>query len=70
LSGIRENIFETLKTLLGAHRGNVPVYLRLDTPAKSRVQLIVGEGLYVEPNEQLIQELDELLGQEHLSLVI
>ncbi len=70
LSGIRENIFESLKTLLGAHRGNVPVYLRLDTPAKSRVQLIVGEGLYVEPSEQLIQDLDELLGQEHLSLVI
>lgn len=77
LSGIRENIFESLKALLGAHRGRVPVYLRLDAnlagrpaPAKSRVQLIVGEGLYVEPNEQLIQELDELLGQEHLSLVI
>jgi DNA polymerase-3 subunit alpha len=70
LSGIRENIFESLKTLLGAHRGNVPVYLRLNTPAKSRVQLIVGEGLYVEPSEQLIQDLDELLGQEHLSLVI
>jgi DNA polymerase-3 subunit alpha len=70
LSGIRENIFESLKALLGAHRGRVPVYLRLDTPAKSRVQLIVGEGLYVEPNEQLIQDLDELLGQEHLSLVI
>ncbi len=70
LSGIRENIFETLKALLATHRGRVPVYLRLDTPAKSRVQLIVGEGLYVEPNEQLIQDLDELLGPEHLSLVI
>jgi len=70
LSGIRENIFETLKTLLGEHRGNVPVYLRLDTPAKSRVQLIVGENLYISPNEQLIQDLDELLGPEHISLVI
>ena len=70
LSGIRENIFESLKALLGVHRGQVPVYLRLDTPAKSRVHLIVGEGLYVTPSEQLIQDLDELLGQEHLSLVI
>jgi DNA polymerase-3 subunit alpha len=84
LSGIRENIFESLKMLLGAHRGNIPVYLRLDTclsgrqahlagqqaPVKSRTQLIVGEGLYVAPNEQLIQDLDELLGPEHLSLVI
>ena len=77
LSGIRENIFESLKALLEAHRGQVPVYLGLDAClsnkqalAKSRVQLIVGEGLYVEPSEQLIQDLDELLGQEHLSLVI
>jgi len=70
LSGIRENIFETLKSLLSESRGNIPVYLRLDTPAKSRVQLVVGEGLYVSPNEKLIQDLDELLGEERLSLVI
>ncbi len=70
LSGIRENIFESLKTLLGDYRGNTPVYLRLDTPAKSRIQLVVGEGLYVKPSEKLIQDLDELLGEERLSLVI
>ena len=70
LSGIRENIFESLKTLLGDYRGNIPVYLRLDTPSKSRVQLVVGESLYVSPNEKLIQDLDELLGEERLSLVI
>ena len=70
LSGIRENIFESLKTLLGDYRGNIPVYLRLDTPSKSRVQLVVGESLYVSPNEKLIQDLDELLGEERLSVVI
>ena len=77
LSGIRDNIFESLKRLLTDYRGNIPVYLRLDTslagrqaPAKSRVQLVVGEGLYVSPSEKLIQELDELLGEERLSLII
>ena len=70
LSGIRENIFESLKTLLTTYRGNIPVYLRLDTQAKSRVQLVVGEGLYVNPCEKLIQDLDELLGEERLSLAI
>jgi len=77
LSGIRENIFESLKILLSNYRGNIPVYLHLDTAvtgkqeqARSRVQLVVGEGLYVTPNEKLIQDLDELLGQERLSLVI
>ncbi|MCK9572079.1 MAG: DNA polymerase III subunit alpha, partial [Candidatus Omnitrophica bacterium] len=83
LSGIKENIFETLKNLLNQHKGNIPIYLRLDTnpgnrqvnPAKQiassgRVQLVVGENLYVQPSEKLIQELDELLGEERLSLVL
>lgn len=70
LSGIKENIFESLKDRLSEHKGNVPIYLRLDTPAKSRVQMVVGENLYVLPSEKLIQELDELLGEDRLSLVL
>jgi len=70
LSGIKENIFESLKTLLSEHKGSVPIYLRIDTPAKSRVQMVVGENLYVLPSEKLIQELDEMLGEERLSLVL
>jgi len=70
LSGVRENIFESLRGLLLSSRGNIPIYLHLDTPAKSRVQLVVGEGLYVLPSEKLIQEIESLLGEERLSLVI
>jgi len=70
LSGVKENIFESLKTLLSEHKGNTPIYLRLDTPAKSRVQMVVGENLYVLPSEKLIQDLDELLGEERFSLVL
>jgi len=70
LSGIRENIFESLKDLLAASRGNIPIYLQLDTPTKSKIQLVVGEGLYVNPTEKLIQEIEDLLGEERLSLAI
>lgn len=70
LSAIRENIFESLKALLADYRGNIPVYLHLDTPAKSRVQLVVGQNLYVSPSEKLIEEIDNLLGEERLSLVL
>ncbi len=70
LSGIKENIFESLKTLLSENKGNVPIYLRLDTPAKSRVQMVVGENLYVLPSEKLIQGLDELLGEDRLFLTL
>jgi DNA polymerase-3 subunit alpha len=70
LSGMRENLFESLKELLQSHPGKIPIYLHLDTSAKSRVQLIVGEGLYVAPSEKLIQDIESLLGQDKLSLVI
>ncbi len=70
LSGIRENLFESLKELLTSSRGNVPIYLHLDTPAKSKVQLVVGESLYVMPSEKLIQDIENLIGEERLTLVI
>jgi DNA polymerase-3 subunit alpha len=70
LSGVRENIYESLKELLASNRGSVPIYLHLDTPTKSRVHLVVGEGLYVSPSEKLIQDIENLLGEERLSLAI
>jgi len=70
ISGLRENIFESLKELLISYPGNIPIYLHLDTPLKSRVQLLVGENFFVKPSEKLIQEIENLLGEERLSLVI
>ena len=70
LSGIRENIFESLKELLAASHGNTPIYLHLDTPTKARTHIVVGENLYVSPSEKLIQDIGSLLGEERLSLVI
>ncbi|MDD5236817.1 MAG: DNA polymerase III subunit alpha, partial [Candidatus Omnitrophica bacterium] len=70
LSSLRENVFDTLKEILRAHPGRVPIYLHLDTPAKSKVQLLVGEELFVEPSEELIQGIDSLLGEERLSLLL
>jgi DNA polymerase-3 subunit alpha len=70
LSGVRENLFESLKELLNSSHGNIPVYIHLDTPAKARVQLVVGEGLFVAPSEKLIQDIENLLGEERVSLVI
>jgi DNA polymerase-3 subunit alpha len=70
LSGLRENVFESLKELLASSHGSTPIYLHLDTPTKSRLQLVVGEGLYVSVSEKLIQEIEDLLGEERLSLVL
>jgi len=70
LSGLRDNVFSTLKDMLASYKGNIPIYLNLDTPSKSRVQLIVGENFYVMPSEKLIYDIEELLGEERLKLVL
>ncbi len=70
LAGIRETLFESLKELLIASGGKIPIYLHLDTPTKSRVQLVVGQGLYVTPSEKLLEDIESLVGRDRLSLVI
>jgi len=70
LSGIRENLFETLKELLTRYPGRIPLYLHLDTPAKSRVHLVVGDGLFVSPSDKLVQDIESLLGEDRVSLIM
>lgn len=70
LPAIQENLMLSLKDLLSKNGGRTPVYLHIDTPNKSKVQLVVGEGLYVSPNEKLIQDIIDLLGEDRLSLSI
>ncbi|MFH1621576.1 MAG: DNA polymerase III subunit alpha [Candidatus Omnitrophota bacterium] len=70
LSGLRENIFETVKEKLSSHPGDIPVYLHFNTPQKKNVKILVGSQLFVSSNEMLIKELDDLLGEERLSLIL
>ncbi len=70
ISGIRENLFDSLKTKLLNSTGKVPIYLHLDTPTRARVQLVVGEEFFVEPNEELIDDIESLLGEGRVSLVL
>ena len=78
LSGLRENVFATLKDILAVSRGETPVYLNLETQTKARtqdnafqqtrIQMVVGENFYVSPSEKLIQDIEGLLGEERLKL--
>ncbi|HRZ14878.1 MAG TPA: DNA polymerase III subunit alpha [Candidatus Omnitrophota bacterium] len=68
LAGIREHVFGSLKELLAKSPGSVPVYLHLDTPARSKVQVLVGQELFVTPTDELITDIENLLGSERVSL--
>ncbi len=70
LSGIRENLFESLKQLLSSEPGKVPVYLQLDTPTQARINVVVGENLFVTPSERLISAIEGLIGFEKVLLFL
>ncbi|MCU0665919.1 MAG: DNA polymerase III subunit alpha [Candidatus Omnitrophica bacterium] len=70
LAGMPDSLFSSLKLLLAANRGSIPVYLNIHTPAKTRVQMLVGEDLFVSPSEKLIEDTISLVGEDRLSLVL
>jgi len=70
LSGIHEDILRILREKLADYPGTTPVYLNLNTSSSKNVQIIVGEELYVQPNETLLYELESLLGDRKFSLTL
>jgi len=70
LSSLDEKDLTRLKEKLSSFPGRIPVYLCLDTKAYKSVQILVGEDLFVSPNEMLMSELKELVGEEKFSVTI
>jgi DNA polymerase-3 subunit alpha len=67
LSGVSEEGLETLKERLLRFPGKVPVFLHLNTNAHKKVQILVGDKLFVQPCESLIDNLKEFLGESRIS---
>lgn len=57
-----------LKDKLQTSPGKVPVYVQLNTPAQKGIEILVGEDLFVSPNEALMSEIKELVGEEGFTL--
>ena len=70
LSGVDSQGLEKVKEKLSKFPGKTPVYLRLNTQNYKSVQILVGEDLFVAPDENLMEELRELIGEEKFSMMI
>ncbi|PIQ88777.1 MAG: DNA polymerase III subunit alpha [Candidatus Omnitrophica bacterium CG11_big_fil_rev_8_21_14_0_20_42_13] len=70
LSGVRENVVDTLKDKFRANSGRVPVYLHFETPAKQRIQVLVSEELFVQPRHELIKDIENILGVDRFSFIL
>ena len=68
LKEVQDDALKSLRQKLTHFPGKIPVYLHLNTAAQKGVQIRVGEGLYVSPNENLMNEIKELVGKENFSV--
>jgi len=57
-------LLEQLKALLARFPGSVPIYLRLELPSEPSMRLKLAEDFKVEPKQELLEELSQLLGDK------
>ncbi len=67
-AGLGEDTLSSIKSLLARYRGNIPVYLSVLTPDEKRVDIQASDDLKVKPDDKLIEELEELLGEGTVNL--
>ena len=60
----QKEMLEQLKELLARFPGTVPVFLRLEMSEQPSIRLKLSEQFKVEPRQELLEELSQLLGEE------
>jgi DNA polymerase-3 subunit alpha len=70
IAGIKENLLASLRETLSEHSGQTPVYLHMDRANRTKLQILISSELYVQPNQNLIQDIEALLGEERFSLTL
>ena len=70
VAGVDETGLVKLKDKLARFPGQVPVYLRLNTKSFKGVDILVGKDLHVQPSENLLSEIKELVGDDKFSVTL
>jgi hypothetical protein len=67
-TGLTKDDLLKIKDILLRYRGAIPVYFRIQNPARKESLISVGREIRVNPNEQLIAEIESVLGAGVVSL--
>jgi len=63
-TGLEEETLYTLKDVLSKHHGETPVYLDFAMPEGSRTLVELGRDYTVEPREELVSQIEGVLGSD------
>jgi len=67
-AGLEKDTLDTVKGILSHYRGAIPVFLSIVTPDEKRIDIQASDDFRVQPNDNLIKDLEELLGEGTVSL--
>ncbi len=67
-TGLTQDDLLKIKNILLRYQGTIPVYLRLQNPSRKESLISVGREIRVNPSEQLISEIESVLGSGAVSL--
>ncbi|NQT47040.1 MAG: DNA polymerase III subunit alpha [Candidatus Omnitrophica bacterium] len=62
-TGFEKESLNDLKGVLATYRGSIPVYLNLLHGDEKRTRVAIGRELYVKPSHELIEKIEEMLGE-------
>jgi hypothetical protein len=68
-TGLTQDDLLKVKDILLRYKGDIPVCLRLQNPTRKDSLISVGREIRVNPTEQLISEIESVLGTGAVSLV-
>ncbi|MCK9419365.1 MAG: DNA polymerase III subunit alpha [Nitrospirae bacterium] len=68
-TGLTQDDLLKIKDILLRYQGTIPVYFRLHNPARKESLISVGREIRVNPNDQLITEIEFVLGAGAVSFV-
>ncbi len=68
-TGLTQDDLVRVKDILLRHQGGIPVYLRLQNPTRKESLISVGREIRVNPSDQLVREIESVLGAGSVSLV-
>ena len=67
-TGLETEVLAKLKAILSRHRGRVPVYLGFLSPDNQQVRLELNPEYYTQPTEELVSEIETVLGEGVVTL--
>ena len=66
--GLNKKTLESLKLILSTHEGNIPAYLCFQPSEHKKVTLAMNKNFGVKPSTELINEIEELLGDSAVTI--